>query len=368
MTGTDDLRYDVLVSGLTPVDDTPTPDGHAPHWSPLSHTLIHGPGAAVVVDPPITRAQTTALADWIEARGKSLEYVYVTHWHGDHWLGAGQLLRRFPHATVLAGPATAQRIRASVADGAVPQLWRTLFPDQMPDGAAEVVLQDVPAEGFAIDGHRLHSVEVGHSDTDDSTVLHVPELGLVVAGDVVYNNVHQYLAETPDGGLEAWHRALDQVAGLQPRHVVAGHKDDRRDDSPANIDETRRYLDATAKYLESGPSRNEFYFRVVENFRERVNAYTVWLSARRLLGEFPAQHAAATSNCTTAVARLLDGSARGRPTGRDADGGHRMSPPSPTGGPLDRRTGPGGGRRRPERFVRGACEEADVQPRTDFQG
>ena len=37
-------------------------------------------------------------------------------------------------------------------------------------------------------------VEVGHTDTDDTTVLHVPDLDLVVAGDVIYNGVHMYLA------------------------------------------------------------------------------------------------------------------------------------------------------------------------------
>jgi hypothetical protein len=31
-------------------------------------------------------------------------------------------------------------------------------------------------------------------------VLHVPSIGLVVAGDVAYNGVHQYLAEGGGGG------------------------------------------------------------------------------------------------------------------------------------------------------------------------
>jgi hypothetical protein len=58
----------------------------------------------------------------------------------------------------------------------------------------------LPAEGLALEGHELHAVEVGHSDGDASTVLHVPALHLVVAGDDAYNNVHQYLA---DGGIDA---------------------------------------------------------------------------------------------------------------------------------------------------------------------
>lgn len=43
----------------------------------------------------------------------------------------------------------------------------------------------VPLEGFEIEGHRLVPVEVRHSDTDESTVLHVPELGSVVPSDLI---------------------------------------------------------------------------------------------------------------------------------------------------------------------------------------
>ncbi|MBM0276250.1 MBL fold metallo-hydrolase [Micromonospora tarensis] len=43
---------------------------------------------------------------------------------------------------------------------------------------------------------KLVAIEVGHSETDGTTVLHVPSLDLVVAGDAVYNGVHLYLAES----------------------------------------------------------------------------------------------------------------------------------------------------------------------------
>jgi glyoxylase-like metal-dependent hydrolase (beta-lactamase superfamily II) len=71
-------------------------------------------------------------------------------------------------------------------------------------------------------------------------VLHVPSLGLVVAGDVVYNGVHQHLLESAGGGLEAWLKALDQVAALQPRAIVAGHKNKELPDDPAILDQTPR--------------------------------------------------------------------------------------------------------------------------------
>jgi hypothetical protein len=45
-----------------------------------------------------------------------------------------------------------------------------------------------PMQGDEIDleGNKLVVVQVGHTDTDDTTCLHVPSIGLVAAGDAVY--------------------------------------------------------------------------------------------------------------------------------------------------------------------------------------
>ncbi len=47
------------------------------------------------------------------------------------------------------------------------------------------VSKTVPADGFSVDGAKIVVVEVGHSDGDNTTVLHVPSIGLVVAGVVI---------------------------------------------------------------------------------------------------------------------------------------------------------------------------------------
>src|SRR5262249_12001114 len=140
--------------------------------------------------------------------------------------------------------------------------WDVDFPGLIPD--SPVVYQVIPAEGFELEGHRLMAVETGHTDTDDTTILHVPSLGLVVAGDVAYNGVHQYLEESVDGGLEQWLKALDTVAALRPRAVIAGHKNRALPDSPVILEQTRAYLLDAQRLLAAKPSPREFYDRMLQ--------------------------------------------------------------------------------------------------------
>jgi len=282
MSGTPGLRYDVHVSSMVPTAGQPLPDGYQPQWSPLAHTLVCGPTEALLTDPPITRQQADALIEWVKGHQVSLRYIYLTHAHADHWLTTNYLLARFPEATVVATKPILSRIATDTPDGAVPGLWSSLFGQAVPDAPVTVNGAEFPAEGLRLDGHELFAHQVGHSDTDDTTVLHVPSLELVVGGDVVYNNVHQYVAEAGAGGLEAWHRALDAVAALRPRWVVAGHKDATRPDLASDVDETRRYLDAAGEAITSSSGRAGFYANLNRRYPQRVNPYTIWLSGLRL--------------------------------------------------------------------------------------
>jgi glyoxylase-like metal-dependent hydrolase (beta-lactamase superfamily II) len=217
----------------------------------------------------------------VAATGREPTAIYVTHGHGDHWYGTATLLSRFPGAAVYATEGVIAQMRRSSPDGRPSPLFATLFPGQIPQ--TPVVARPVPADGILVDGEVLRAIEVGHSDTDDSTVLHVPSIDLVVAGDVIYNNVHQFLAESAGGGLHAWLRAVDAVEALRPRHVVAGHKDDRRPDDPGIVAETRAYLESAAELLATGPSRRGYLDGVLAQFPDRLNPTMAWLSALRLL-------------------------------------------------------------------------------------
>jgi hypothetical protein len=162
------------------------------------------------------------------------------------------------------------------------RMWDLDFPGMIPP--SPVLAEPVPEEGLLLEGEELRVIDVGHTDTDATSVLHVPSIGLVVAGDAVYNGVHQYVLEGADGGLRSWLSALDTIEGLAPAHVVAGHKNAELPDDPAAIASTRSYLRDVVRLLEQKPDARDFYEEMLRLHPDRLNPGPVWYGALGLLG------------------------------------------------------------------------------------
>jgi glyoxylase-like metal-dependent hydrolase (beta-lactamase superfamily II) len=275
-----ELHYEVLVhDGVRRNRPQRLPDGSPIVSSPLAITLIFGERDAVLVDPPFTREQVQRVGDWVERSGKRLAYIYATHGHGDHWFGTDLLMRRFPEAVPFATAGTIRMMHEQATEGR--KQWDRDFPGLIPE--SPVVYQVIPGDGFELEDHPIVAIETGHTDTDDTTVLHVPSIGLVVAGDVAYNGVHQYLLESAGGGIEAWLKAIDTVAALRPTAVIAGHKNRDLPDDPAILEQTRHYLLNARRLLAEKPKPREFYDQMLDLYPDRLNAGPVWYGALGLL-------------------------------------------------------------------------------------
>jgi glyoxylase-like metal-dependent hydrolase (beta-lactamase superfamily II) len=278
------LSYDTFISQPIPVaTDDLVPNGDRRMFSPMTATLIMGAEEAVLVDPPMTIEQTRLVGDWIEKSGRTLIHIYLTHGHGDHWFGTGLLLDRFPGATALATPGTIEVMKRNAAPEFRAAVWDAQFPGQIP--ALIVIASPMVGDVINLEGNELRVIEVGHTDTDETTVLHVPSIGLIVAGDVIYNNVHQYLREAQGEGIESWLTAIDQVEALKPTSIVSGHKDSSLSDDPANIDLTRRYLLDARRLLAQvpTPSARQFFDYMLELYPNRLNPGALWGGATALL-------------------------------------------------------------------------------------
>ncbi|ONI69321.1 MBL fold metallo-hydrolase [Kribbella sp. ALI-6-A] len=274
------LTYTTYIAPSKPVVSSDLPPGETRRmWSPTSATLITGDRDAVLVDALMTRSEGQDLAGWIAAKGKELTTIFITHGHGDHFFGVPEILARFPSAEVVATPAVVEAMRGQLTARWLDDYWLPRFPGQLTDHP--VVAE--PLEGtLVLEGEELTTLDLGHTDTDSTTGLYVESIGLVVAGDSVYDNIHPYLAESGNDGLEHWLAALDTLEALNPKAVVAGHKPFDGDDSPRWISETRRYLQDFAAIVERTHTTEELYAAVVEAYPDRGNRGVLWNSARAL--------------------------------------------------------------------------------------
>ena len=280
------LSFDTFVAPPTPVVTDDLPPGHSVRtWSPITATLISGERDAVLVDPLMTIDQGRALAEWVAASGKNLATVYITHGHGDHWFGLGAIRERFPAVRAVATARVVEYMRRQVSRQTFEALWQSRFPGLIQrDVTVAEPLSDLSVE---LEGRELVAVEVGHTDTEDTTVLHVPSIDLVVAGDAAYNDVHVYLADGDHAKRKEWIRALDLIDAFKPRAVIAGHKRAGRADDPTIVGETRAYIRDFDRIADNTSNAEELYEQMLTLYPDRINPGSLWSSARAAFAPRP---------------------------------------------------------------------------------
>ena len=279
MSSTDGLTHDVFINDPPPQDNGVLPNGEPRLFPPLASTLISGAQDAVLIDPGFTAERVRVLGDWVASKDRNVTDIFITHGHGDHWFATGLLAERFG-ARVVATAGTISQMHANVA--ARPFVWDKVYPAIPPSPVTAVT---VPDNQLTLEGKDLVIVEVGHTDTEATSVLHVPDLGLVVAGDVIYNGAHLYLSESSLAGLNKWRSAIDQVEALGARHIVAGHQDSKLDDDAARtIADTREYLDVAEEQLRTQNTAAEYFNAMVERYPDRLGRTVLWATAQAVFG------------------------------------------------------------------------------------
>jgi glyoxylase-like metal-dependent hydrolase (beta-lactamase superfamily II) len=271
------LKWDVFVTKRQGLNRDLPPGKEQWMWVPTSATLISGERDAVLVDAFLTVDQARAAVEWIAASGKNLTTIYITHGHGDHFFGIGALLDRFPNAKAVATPNVLKVMRQQMSPEFVATFWNARYPGQIPEHL--VLAEELKGNVIDLEGRDLVVVEVGHTDTDHTTCLHVPSVGLVVAGDAAYNDVHLYLMESNTRTRQEWISALDTIEELKPRAVIAGHKKPEKDDGPRIIEETRQYIRDFERVAEMTTTARELYDKMLELYPNRANPGSLWGSA-----------------------------------------------------------------------------------------
>ena len=260
------------------VGERPQPFGPPLSWDPITATLIYGQYDAVLIDALTTAAEASTLADWIALHHRNLTTIYITHGHFDHFYGLSVLLDRFPAAKAIAIPESVELMQQQLARDWLRRA-NQLFPGLLPTKL--LAAQPFSGDTFTLEGHDLHIIRQGRTDTVHTTSLHVPALDLVVGGDVVYNRCHMFVGDTTPESRANWIAALDRLAALNPTNVIAGHKKPGVPDSPDALTMSKSYLTDFSRLIETGKPQKDIY-------DEMTALYPDWVSHQSwLMFNFP---------------------------------------------------------------------------------
>jgi glyoxylase-like metal-dependent hydrolase (beta-lactamase superfamily II) len=274
------LHLDVFVVPYKPIVGLIAPMGEGEAtWPATSVSLISGERDAILIDALLTLEDAGRVVDWIRATGKNLTAIYITHGHGDHFFGLNAILAAFPDARAMTAAAVVPEAQGQLS----PELmgfWNAIFPGQIPEHP--IVPDALDGDVIDLEGHELRIITVGQADTALSTIVYIPSLDAVIAGDVAYNGIHQWLAQTDHEKRMQWIASVEQIEALEPKIVVVGHKrPDARDDDPATIlRDTKTYIRDFDRSLSESHSAQELVDRMMALHGDLGNPYTLWTAAQ----------------------------------------------------------------------------------------
>ena len=218
-------------------------------------TLIVGPTEVLLWDAQYHVADARRVADRIAATGKHLKAIVISHPDHDHYSGAAAIVERFPGTPVYM---TAKALTHYDTTKYYFQREKSRRPAMLPDSL--VTPQVLPSIHLTLDGEELTVIPdlTGDVMTPTNSVLWIPSLRTVLAGDVAFNGVHPWLGSSNEASRAAWRASIARVAELHPTTVVAGHKKDvNAPDSPDVLRFMDNYLKDFDAFRKTATSADE---------------------------------------------------------------------------------------------------------------
>jgi glyoxylase-like metal-dependent hydrolase (beta-lactamase superfamily II) len=246
-------------------------------FSPTTSVLVSGPTEAVLIDAQYLKDDVRDLGDLIERTGKKLTTIYITHAHADHYGGAEILRQRFPSAKVLALPEVIDNLEATAELQAAQ--WALMFGDACVP--LELSPEPLLADTLYVDNAPLKILRVKQADIHPTSIVHVPDIDVVIAGDAIYNEIHPMLGlSTPDEWKD-WLTTVDYIEGLHPRMIVAGHRRPDGDDyaTADMIAQTRSYISDFAQECATASDADALVAAMVAKYPHHGNLWTLQFSA-----------------------------------------------------------------------------------------
>ncbi len=225
--------------------------------------IIEGTHEVMLVDAQLTKTSAERVLQEIKETKKPLSIIYITHEHADHFLGLEVFKEAYPRVRIIANSAVVDRIN-NVYQQKIDK-WKTILG---PGATSKVVAIDKFDGNFIeFEGSQIEVLKNIQGDTDENTMLWIPGQRILIAGDVLFNDMHVYTAETDSKARGKWLNSLQKIRELKPSVVIPGHsKVGAALDASTAVDFAENYLLAFEEELKKAKDPDSFINAMKERF------------------------------------------------------------------------------------------------------
>jgi len=184
-------------------------------WRANSH-IIELASQIVLFDMPLTEVYAREVLAVARDLGKTVTRLYISHAHPDHFASASLIdapsyaLGPVKELIDRSGDLRIQRGYACTPGHA----------DVPPPPSRPVDHAVAPRGEETLDGVRLRFEEVGQAETDAQLAIALPDAGVLITQDVLYNGVHLFLGEH---AFDAWQAVITALEGQPYETIIPGH-------------------------------------------------------------------------------------------------------------------------------------------------
>src|SRR5580704_58643 len=201
--------------------------------------IIEGEHEVMLVDAQLTKTNAERVLEEIKETKKPLSIVYITHEHAEHFLGLEVFKEAYPGVRIIASSAVVDRIEMVYQEKI--DKWKKILGSCATSHA--VAISRFDGNSIEFEGAKIEVLKNIQGDTDENTMLWIPGQRILIAGDVLFNDMHVYTAETDGKARGKWLNSLQRIRELKPSVVIPGHS---KVGAPLDVSTA---LDFTENYL-----------------------------------------------------------------------------------------------------------------------
>src|SRR6266849_4040165 len=225
--------------------------------------ILEGTHEVMLVDAQLTKTNAERVIQEIKETKKTLSIIYITHEHADHFLGLEVFKEAYPRVRIIATSVVVDRINKVYQEKI--DKWKTILGS----GATSrvVAIEKFDGDFIEFESSKMEVLKNIQGDTDENTMLWIPGQRILIAGDVLFNNMHVYTAETDSKARGKWLNSINKIRELKPSVVIPGHsKVGALLDASTAVDFTQNYLWAFEEELKKAKDPDSLINAMKERF------------------------------------------------------------------------------------------------------